>query len=62
MYIQERCEEVSKYGKIKTKVKKPWELARGHNSHRSGSGSHDNRPRRIRTRMDARRVALAEYC
>jgi len=53
--------KMSKYGKIKTKVKKPWELARGHNSHRSGSGSHDNRPRRIRTRMDARRVALAEY-
>ena len=53
---------MSKYGKIETKVKKPWELARGHNSHRSGSGSHDNRPRRIRTRMDVRRRALAEYC
>ena len=52
---------MSKYGKVKTKVKKPWELPHGHNSHRSGSGSHDNRARRIRTRMDARRVALAEY-
>jgi hypothetical protein len=52
---------MSKYGKIKTKVKKPWELPHGHNSHRSGSGSHDNRPRRVRTRMDVQRRALAEY-
>ena len=52
---------MSKYEKIKVSTKKPWELSRGHNSHRSGSGHHDNRPRRVRTRMDIRRRSLAEY-
>lgn len=52
---------MSKYGKIKLKTKKIWELAHGHNIHRSGSGHHDNRPRRSRTRMDIRRRAIAEY-
>jgi hypothetical protein len=52
---------VSKYGKVKISTKKSWEISRGHNSHRSGSGNHDNRVRRIRTRMDERRQAIAEY-
>ncbi len=52
---------MSKYGKIKVSTKKPWEVSRGHNSHRSGSGNHDNRPRRVRTRMDIRRRAIEEY-
>ena len=52
---------MSKYGKLKVSTKKPWEVSRGHNNHRSGSGSHDNRPRRVRTRMDVLRRTLAEY-
>ena len=53
--------KMSKYGKVKVSTKKPWEVGRGHNSHRSGSGTHDNRPRRVRTRMDVRRQAIREY-
>ena len=49
---------MSKYGNIKVKTKKPWEVSRGHNSYRSGSGTHDNRSRRVRTRMDIRRIAI----
>jgi hypothetical protein len=52
---------MSKYGNIKVKTKKPWEVSRGHNSYRSGSGYHDNRSRRVRTRMDVQRKAIAEY-
>ena len=52
---------MSKYGKVKVSTKKPWEVSRGHNSHRSGSGTHDNRPRRVRTRMDVRRRSIGEY-
>jgi hypothetical protein len=52
---------MSKYGKLKIATKKPWEVSRGHNSYRSGSGYHDNRSRRVRTRMDVRRKAIAEY-
>jgi len=53
--------KMSKYGKVKVSTKKPWEVSRGHNSYRSGSGNHDNRPRRVRTRMDIRRRAIDEY-
>ena len=52
---------MSKYGNIKVKTKIPWEVSRGHNSYRSGSGTHDNRSRRVRTRMDVRRRAIEEY-
>jgi len=52
---------MSKCGSIKISTKKSWEVSRGHNTHRSGSGNHDNRPRRVRTRMDVRRRALADY-
>ena len=27
---------MSKYGKIRVSTKKPWEVSRGHNGHRSG--------------------------
>jgi len=52
---------MSKYGSVKVKTKKLWEISRGHNSYRSGSGTHDNRVRRVRTRMDIRRRAIGEY-
>ena len=51
---------MSKCGSIRIRTKKPWEVSRGHNSYRSGSGNHDNRPRRIRTRMDVRKKAIEE--
>jgi hypothetical protein len=38
-----------KYEPIKLKVKKPWEIARGHEDSR-GNTTFDNRPKRIRTR------------
>lgn len=41
---------------IQIKVKKQWEAAKGHAPHRSGAGTHDNRPKRQRTR-DAQRRA-----
>ncbi len=52
---------MSKCGSIKVSTKKPWEVSRGHNIHRSGSGTHDNRSRRVRTRMDIQRRVIAEY-
>lgn len=52
---------MSKYGKIKVKTKKIWEVSHGHNSHRSGSGHHDGRPRRTRTRMAEQRRAISEF-
>lgn len=52
---------MSKYGKVKVSTKKPWEVGHGHNSHRSGSGTHDSRPRRLRTRSQATRQAIREY-
>jgi hypothetical protein len=39
---------------IKIKVKKPWEVSKGHSEHRSGSGEHDSRPKRKRTRQAQR--------
>lgn len=35
-----------------------WELGKGHNPHKSGSGQHDNRPKRLRTRGAKNRKAL----
>ena len=52
---------MSKYGKLKVSTKKPWEVGRGHNSHRSGSGTHDSRPRRLRTRLQSSKKAIEEY-
>ena len=52
---------MSKYGKIKVSTKKPWEVGHGHNAHRSGGGTHDSRPRRLRTRSQTTRQAISEY-
>lgn len=37
--------------KIKLEVRPIWAIGKGHNSHKSGSGQHDNRPKRLRTRQ-----------
>lgn len=47
--------------KIQLDLKKPWEVSKGHTSHLSGAGSHDNRPKRSRTRNDANRKAIRDY-
>ena len=39
----------------------PSKVSKGHSAHRSGSGTHDSRPNRIRTREAQRRAALSEY-
>jgi len=39
----------------------PWKVKRGHAAHKTGSGTHqDRRTKRLRSRGDQRRVALAE--
>ena len=48
---KEAKEIVMKKIKIKLNVRPIWEIGKGHNEHRSGSGSHDNRPKRQRTRQ-----------
>lgn len=50
-----------KYENIKIKVKKFWEVPTGHNTHRSGSGTMDNRPKRQRTRKDIDKSWQNEY-
>lgn len=38
----------------------PWKVSLGHRPHRSGSGTHgDRRTKRLRSRSDQRRAALA---
>lgn len=38
----------------------PWEISRGHRPHRGGTGMHeDRRLKRLRSRGDQRRAALA---
>lgn len=50
-----------KYDSIRLNVKPIWEVGRGHSDHISGSGTHDNRPKRSRTRGDANRKAMRDY-
>lgn len=45
---------------IKLNVKQEWNCAKGHNPHKTGSGEHDSRPKRERTRMDVKRRILKE--
>lgn len=43
---------------IKLNIRPIWEIGRGHAEHRSGSGQHDNRPKRERTRSAQKRKAV----
>ncbi len=45
---------------IKVAVKQVWEGPKSHTPHKSGSGEHDSRPKRERTRMDVKRRILKE--
>lgn len=49
-----------KYEPIKLNLRPVWELGKGHSPHRSGSGTHDSRPKRQRTRGSANRKAINE--
>ena len=50
-----------KYDKVKIEPKKIWEIGKGHAQHLSGSGEHDNRPKRRRTRAARNRAAMKEW-
>jgi len=45
---------------IKLNLKPVWEIGKGHASHLSGSGQHDNRPKRMRTRNAQKRQAVCD--
>lgn len=47
--------------KIKLEVRPIWAIGKGHNAHNSGSGQHDNRPKRLRTRGDRNRQAMNDW-
>lgn len=51
----------TKYGTVKVDNKKVWELPEGHHDHRSGSGTHDSRPRRLKTRANIVKQAIKEW-
>lgn len=47
---------------LKINVKRPWEISKGHNSHRGGAGCHqDRRTKRCRTRSEQNRKAIKEH-
>jgi hypothetical protein len=50
-----------KYGSISVESKPIWKIGKGHNGHVGGSGTHDNRPKRLRTRGNANRRAIGDY-
>jgi hypothetical protein len=46
---------------VKLNLKPFWEVSKGHMDHLSGSGTHDHRPKRERTRGASNRKAIREY-
>lgn len=49
-----------KNNKIKINVKPIYKIGKGHNNHIGGSGEHDNRPNRLRTRSAINRKYINE--
>lgn len=45
---------------VKLNVRPIWMLGTGHHEHKSGSGQHDNRQKRLRTRGDVKRRAVSD--
>jgi hypothetical protein len=45
---------------IPLNVRPLWELGKGHNPHRSGSGQHNNATKRLRTRGAKNRQAIKD--
>jgi len=52
---------MKKNNKIKIDVRPIYKLGKGHSTHISGSGNHDNRPKRMRTRQSNNFNAINEY-
>lgn len=50
-----------KYENVMIRVKKQWEVRTGHHNHICGSGSHDSRPKRMRTREAIDKQWKQEY-
>jgi hypothetical protein len=46
---------------IKLKPLNPWDVGKGHQSHISGSGTHDARPKRQRTRKASNDASIKEF-
>lgn len=46
--------------KIRLEVKPIWAIGKGHNPHNSGSGQHDSRPKRLRTRASQKRQSIGD--
>lgn len=45
---------------VKLNIRPIWQIGKGHSEHLSGSGQHDHRPKRLRTRGAAKRHAMNE--
>lgn len=43
---------------VKLNVRPLWKIGHGHDEHISGSGQHDHRPKRLRTRAAVKRHAM----
>ena len=50
-----------KNNKIKLEVRPIYKIGKGHNDHISGSGKHDNRPRKMRTRSSTNSFYINDY-
>jgi hypothetical protein len=50
-----------KIEKIKLNIRPIYKLAKGHYNHISGSGQHDHRSKRQRTRNNINRKSIEEY-
>jgi hypothetical protein len=50
-----------KYETIKLNTRKPWETPMGHHNHLSGSGTHNTKPKRLRTRNAIDKQWRKEY-
>ena len=46
---------------IKLNTKPAWKASRGHAEYRGGSGKHDNRPRKLRTRSAQKNQAIRDF-
>ena len=46
---------------IELNTKPSWKASRGHAEYRGGSGKHDNRPRKLRTRAAQKNKAIKDF-
>lgn len=46
--------------KLDVRVRKPWEVSKGHQAHRSGAGVHVGGPKRERTRFNQKQAAIKD--